>query len=313
MTHKPHSWAASSDPVASSPQESRQVLPTAVPVLSLAKDGAAAIRQAVASGKPAVFADLAESWPALTTWSPSALSERFGGKRVRVYDASFGTPGKNYMGSVDEMDFAQFLNAVLNRGRDLRMFLYNISQQIPELLDDVRFPDVGLRFSRRFVFTFFGCQGATTPLHYDIDMGHVLHTVIRGRRRIRLYAPSESAALYRHPFTVRSYLDLDSPDTQAYPAFAHAQGYELELLAGQTLFMPAGYWHEFHYLEAGIGLSLRAPSPRLRDRATGVANLLLLSPVDRCMNKIATKTWFDWKRRRALTNARAFIKRKSVL
>ena len=41
--------------------------------------------------------------------------------------------------------------------------------------------------------------------------GDVLHTVILGRRRIRLFAPDESAALYRHPCTVRSYVDLDAP------------------------------------------------------------------------------------------------------
>lgn len=270
-----------------------------------------AVRQAIAAGRPVVIEDLAQDWPALDTWSPSALSERFGHKQVRVFDASFGAPGKQYMGNVDEMTFSQFLTDVLTRGRDLRMFLYNISQQIPDLLEDVRFPDVGLRFSRRFVFTFFGCQGSTTPLHYDIDMGHVLHTVIRGRRRVRLFAPDQSVALYRHPFTVRSYIDLDAPDPQLYPAFNRARGYEVELQAGQTLFMPAGFWHEFHYLEAGIGLSLRSPSPRSMDRVAGLANLLLLSPIDRCMNKLAPNKWFDWKRRRAQANGRNLLTKRT--
>lgn len=282
-----------------------------LPVLSVARDGMAAVRQAIAAGRPAVIEDLAQDWPALDTWSPASLSERFGHKQVRVYDASFGSPGKQYMGNVDEMTFSQFLTDVLTRGRDLRMFLYNISRQIPNLLEDVRFPDVGLSFSRRFVFTFFGCQGSTTPLHYDIDMGHVLHTVIRGRRRVRLFAPDQSVALYRHPFTVRSYIDLDAPDPQLYPALNCAQGYEVELQAGQTLFMPAGFWHEFHYLEAGIGLSLRSPSPRFGDRVAGLANLLLLSPIDRCMNKLAPNKWFDWKLKRAQANGRNLLTKRT--
>mgnify|MGYP000267498947 CR=1 FL=1 len=179
------------------------------------------------------------------------------------------------------------------------MFLYNLSQQIPQLLDDVRLPEVGLRFSRRFVFSFFGCVGSTTPLHNDIDMGDVLHTVIRGRRRVRLFAPQDSALLYRHPCTVRSYVDLDTPDLARFPALAHARGYEVILEAGQTLYMPAGWWHEFHYLEAGIGVSLRAPSPRWGDRLAGAGKLLLASPLDRAANRIAPQRWYRWKGRTA--------------
>ena len=74
--------------------------------------------------------------------------------------------------------------------------------------------------------------------------------------------------------------------------------------------MPSGYWHEFHYADAGLGLSLRAMSPRLRDRVQGAANLLALSPIDRFGNKIAPDRWFEWKRRRA--EARAAIALQSA-
>ena len=205
------------------------------------------------------------------------------------------------------MSFAAFLQATQAEGRDLRMILYNLSQQIPELLDDIVIPEVGLRFSRRFVFSFFGCRGSVTPLHYDIDMGDVLHTVIRGRRRIRLFAPRESAALYRHPCTVRSYVDLDKPDFERFPALASACGIEVILEPGETLYMPAGWWHEFTYLEAGMGVSLRAPSPRWRDRVRGALNLLGASPLDRIANKLAPSAWYRWKETRAGRNARRLI------
>lgn len=281
--------------------------PVALPRLSVAADGMERVRAQVDSAQPALIDDLARDWPALRSWQPDALAARWGDKLVRVYDASFGTPGRGYMGSVDQMPFRAFLDAVIEGGQDLRMFLYNISRQIPELLDDVRFPELGLRFSRRFVFTFFGCRGSTTPLHYDIDMGHVLHTVVRGRRRVRLFAPDQSAALYQHPFTVRSYVNLDQPDAKEFPALSAARGAEVVIEAGQTLFMPAGYWHEFHYLDAGIGLSMRAPSPRPADRIAGLANLLLLSPVDRLANKVAPDGWYRWKQRRAHERGEQFL------
>ena len=301
------------DPAFEAAQQHAPEADTAAPTIAWRKltrtryaDGLA-LRDAVARRAPVIFKDLAADWPALERWTPEQLSRRFGDKIVSVYDASFGAPGRNYMGSIDRMPFERFLEETQHRGRDLRMFLYNLSRQIPELVDDIHLPDAGPRFSRRFVFSFFGCQGSTTPLHYDIDMGDVLHTVIRGRRRIRLFAPPESSALYRHPFTVRSYVNLDAPDFERYPALARARGYEIVLQAGETLYMPSGWWHEFHYLDAGMGVSLRAPSPRRRERLQGLGNLLLASPVDRLANRCAPERWYRWKTRRAARNGDALL------
>jgi len=284
------------------PQEPREE-----PVL--ASTGAEQLRAAIASRTPVVVTNLAQEWPALSRWTPEWLSANYGDKPVRVYDASFGEPGKNYMGSVDTMSFAEYLDETLVRGKDLRMFLYNIGQKIPELLDDVPFPDVGLKFSRNFVFTFFGCKDAITPLHFDIDMGYVFYTAVYGRRRIRLFAPEQSVALYHHPFTVRSYADLDAPDLQNQPLLAQARGYEIVLGPGETLCMPPGYWHEFCYLDAGFGISLRAGSTAVSDKLRGYANLLALSPIDRIGNKIGGQRWFDWKQRRAADRAAALVQR----
>jgi len=288
---------------ASTPQDERSIFRLPLRRLSIAGDDGAELRRCVQRGEPAVIDDFAASWPALQRWAPEALAERVGDRTVRVYDASFGEPGRNYMRNVDSMPFARYLQQVLEQGRDLRMFLYNISRQVPELLDDIEFPLIGQRFSRKFVFTFFGCKGSTTPLHYDIDMGQVFHTVIRGRRRVRLFAPDQSRALYQHPFTVRSYVDLDDPDPAAWPALTRAEGHEVVLQPGQTLYMPPGWWHEFHYLDAGIGVSLRAPGRGIGQHVQGLANLLLLSPIDRVANRVAGRRWFAWKRERARRRA----------
>jgi hypothetical protein len=275
--------------------------------VSFEPEAMAEFRSILHGDRPAVIDGLLNLSPDLARWTPEFLAERYGERSVRVYDASFGEPGSNYMGSISSMSFAEFLNAIFGAGRDLRMFLHNVRAGFPEMLEDVVFPEAGLRFSRNFVYSFFGCRGATTPLHYDIDMGCVLHTVLHGRRRIRLFALDQSTRLYRHPFTVRSYVDLDRPDFQAHRALSAAQGAEVILEPGQTLFMPAGCWHEFHYLEPGFGLSLRASSPRLKDRAAGALNLLLLSPTDRLMNKLSPQAWFKWKQSIASRRAAAHL------
>jgi hypothetical protein len=275
------------------------MFPHKLSAVSLDRGGPEVLRERVARQSPALIDDFSKSLPVLDCLTPEYLRSYHGHKPVPVYDASFGEPGPNYMGSIGSMTLSDFLEATLSEGRDLRMFLYNVGRQLPELLEDVAFPEMGLRLSRRFVYAFAGCRGATTPLHYDIDMGCVLHTVTSGRRRVRLFAPDQSAALQRHPFTVRSYANLERPDFSAYPALDRARGYEVVMEPGQTLFMPAGYWHEFHYLDPGFGVSLRAGSPRLRDRARGAANLLVTSPIDRLGNRLGGRHWFAWKERRA--------------
>ncbi|MEM6710119.1 MAG: cupin-like domain-containing protein [Pseudomonadota bacterium] len=278
----------------------------------LAFGNGTAILSAIQSAKPFIVTDLAADWPALESWAPERLAERYGQHPVPVYDASFGTPGGNYMGSVDTMPFAEFLKETQTNGRDLRMFLYNLAQQIPEMVDDIHLPALGLDFSRRFVFSFFGCRGSTTPLHFDIDMGHVFHTVIRGQRRIRLFEPGNAPALYQHPYTVRSYVDLDAPDFERFPALRHARGYEVVLEPGETLYMPPGWWHEFYYLDPGIGVSLRATPTRWSDRLRGVANLLFKMPIDRVANRIAPERWFAWKTHRASRTADRYARKQGA-
>ena len=100
----------------------------------------------------------------------------------------------------------------------------------------------------------------------------------------------------------------DAPDFERYPALAGAQGYEVGLEAGETLFMPAGWWHEFHYLEAGMGVSLRRSSPRVTERVAGALTLALFSPIDRLGNRLAAQRWHDWKVRQADRRAREPIR-----
>lgn len=255
--------------------------------------------------RPVVLTKLAADWPALSRWTPAFWKQTYGDLEVPVFDASFAEPGARYMGRVDTMRFGAFVRRVLTEDTDLRMFLYNMPSKIPELKEDVALPTLADGFSKRFMFLFFGCRGSVTPIHYDIDMSHVFHTAIHGRKRITLFAPEESRRLNRHPFTVRSYVDVDAPDFEAFPRLADAQGWQVVLEPGETLFIPSAYWHHVHYEEGGWAISLRCTNERLRERMQGWWNLLAVSPVDRLMNKVAPRGWFRWKERRALKRALA--------
>lgn len=250
--------------------------------------------------KPLVIKGLSNKWPAVQKWTPDFFKEQHGEKLVKVYDASFVSAGKNYMSNAKIMPLREYIDKVMATSQDLRMFLYNIKAEIPELVNDIVFPSLINNVSKSFVFMFFGCKDSVTQMHFDIDMSHVLHTVIKGKRTVYLFPFEQSKNLHRYPFTCRSYIDVEQPDVRKFPNLKEAKGYKVELNAGDTLYIPSGYWHHFIYDEAGYSISLRCPSQTLFGKLHGLYNLLIMQSIDRLFNKLSPKLWFNWKEQRAL-------------
>ncbi len=198
------------------------------------------------------------------------------------------------------MSFSDYLDQVLHTSQDLRMFLYNIRKEIPELVDDIEFPDLVDGISKNFVFMFFGCKHSVTQMHFDIDMSHVFHTSFYGKKTVTLFPYEEGQNLHRFPFTCRSYVDVHNPDFERYPGLKKARGYQVQLNPGETLFIPSGYWHHFFYDEASYSVSLRRSPSDLRSKALGLYNFLIMQSIDRSMNRFMPATWFDWKQQQAL-------------
>lgn len=203
------------------------------------------------------------------------------------------------MSNLQTMKFADYLEALESGKTSLRMFLYNIIKACPELKHDVQLPKLMDGFSKNFMFMFFGAQGSVTQLHYDIDLSHVFHTAFSGRKRFYLFAPDQGTNLYRHPFTIRSYVDPVNPDFETYPKLKQAHGHYVELLPGETLFIPAGFWHHVVYDEPSYALSLRCVHQKWSKRLEGLGNILFMQLVDRLVNKINPEGWHHWKTQKA--------------
>ena len=250
--------------------------------------------------RPLVIKDLAKSWPASEKWSPDFFRERHGDKQVKVYDDSFVAAGKYYMSKLKTIPLSEYINTVMTSSKNLRMFLYNIKSEIPELVDDIIFPSLVNGLSKRFVFMFFGCKGSVTQMHFDIDMSHVFHTAIYGKKTVYLFPYEQGNNLHRYPFTCRSYVDVERPDLKRFPRLKNAKGYQILLEPGETLYIPSGYWHHFVYDEPGYSVSLRCVSHTWQGKLLAYYHLLIMSPIDRLMNIISPQNWFDWKEQRAL-------------
>ncbi len=272
----------------------------------LAVDKVASIDQKVFSEsyfkplKPVVIQNLSRTWPACEKWTPEFFKKHHGDKQVKVYDASFVSAGKHYMSNVKTISLKEYIDLVMTTSQDLRMFLYNIKSEAPDLISDINFPTLIKNISKSFVFMFFGCKGSVTQMHFDIDMSHVFHTAIRGKKTVYLFPYEQSKNLHRYPFTCRSYVDVEKPDIEKFPGLKKAKGYKVQIEAGDTLYIPSGYWHHFVYDEAGYSVSLRCASQTMLGKAHGLYNLFIMQSIDRLMNVLLPQSWFDWKEQKAL-------------
>lgn len=154
---------------------------------------------------------------------------------------------------------------------------------------------------------FVGGKGSVTHMHFDMDLSHILHTQFAGRKRVLLFPYVEQYNLYRKPFEVLSLADFSGyysetaskVDYQRFPALRYAKGYEVILEHGDTLFMPAGYWHHMEYLDSGFAMSLRAMQPGISGKLHALWKLVGMRNIDTLMKKTMPLPWYSWKEKLA--------------
>ena len=202
----------------------------------------------------------------------------------------------------------EYLKKVKAGPLDLRIFLFNIFQHAPSITADFSWPDELMSgFVKKYPMLFVGGQGSVTHMHFDIDMSHILHTQFVGKKRVLLFPYDEQYKLYRKPWEVLSLANYANYaqgfDYENFPAVKLAKGYEVILDHGDTLFMPAGYWHHMEYIEAGFAMSLRAMQNSLGGKLTGLWKLFGMRGIDTLMKKTAPIWWYNRKKRQVYENA----------
>ncbi len=240
--------------------------------------------------KPVVLTDFMDSWPAKTKWNIDFFKSNYGYLKVPLFSNNYSKPGKGYMAPELVVSFKEYLEMLEAGPTEYRMFLFNILKQVPELCNDYFNPDITDGWVKTFPFMFFGGEGSKVGLHYDIDMSHVFLNQFHGRKRVVLFSHDDSDKLYHHPFTVASFVDVNNPDYEKYPALKSLTGLECILYPGETLFMPSGYWHYIEYLDGGWSMSLRSNDSYVT-QVKGIINIARHYVVDKSMNRLFGKQW----------------------
>lgn len=254
--------------------------------------------------RPVVFTDLARDWAATTKWTFDYFKKEYGHLEVPIVGPDFHKPGPNYMKSNLTMKFGDYLDMIQKGPTEYRIFLWNIFDYARDLIHDVSNPTITDGWVDKYPFMFFGGAGAVTNLHYDIDCSNVFHTHFRTRKHIVLFDQQQNPFLYQHPYTVQSHVNPLQPDYEKYPALEKATGYETVLTHGETVFIPAMWWHYIVYVDGGYSISLRSRDNVLT-QAKGLWNITRHFVIDKGMNTIMGSKWKTWKEEQAVRNATA--------
>lgn len=263
------------------------------------------------ASKPLVIRDLAKEWPAYTKWDWDFFKSIVGDKKVGIYNNVKSDAYTPVNKADDYTTFGEYIDMIRKGPAGWRIFLFNIFDHAPQLTHDFEWPDHLMKgFVKRFPMLFVGGATSITHMHYDIDMSHILHTQFAGRKRVLLFPYEEQHKLYRKPYEVLSLVDFShyyqnngTPDYNQFPALKFAKGYDVTLEHGDTLFMPAGYWHHMEYLDSGFAMSLRALQDSLGGKLKGAWNLVGMRNIDTLMKKTAPKWWFDFKKEKIIAAA----------
>ncbi|AZA80015.1 cupin-like domain-containing protein [Chryseobacterium sp. G0186] len=253
--------------------------------------------------------------PAFTKWNYDYFKEIAGNHHVDIYGSELDSIDRVASQPIDQTTFSDYLDLIDSAPTEHRLFLFNLLNIKPELKNDLFYNDAtNGKILKWLPFMFFGGQGSSTRNHMDIDMSHVFITQFQGIKRIWLFPREQSDLMYKLPYNFHSLSNIKKPDYRKYPALLYLNGYEAVLHPGETLYIPAGWWHYIQYETGGYSISVRALPSSFLEKWHGFKNLIITRNFDNMMRNIFKEKWFRYKVRIAHERgAKAAKKQRSFL
>lgn len=204
-----------------------------------------------------------QKWPALKKWSVEYFSARFPTSRISVHSLTFKNPG--HLPGIHKTE-SSIKEALSLFGTDSftkhTLKIDDVRRTAPGLLADCGKLSWLPRDRETIPTLWLTEQEQITGLHFDKMHGFLCMTF--GKKRVRLFAPTESPYLQRYiseRYTSKAIYqfspiaDTDNVDPLIFPFFQRLHGFEHYLMPGEILFIPAGWWHEVKSLETSGFLS----------------------------------------------------------
>ncbi len=164
--------------------------------------------------RPVLIESLTKDWPAFKKWNLDYIQERSSNQIVPLYNNKPATGKQSVYEPVKKVKLYDYIELLKTEPTDLRIFFYNILDNMPELLKDFKYPDIGLKFFKRLPALFFGGGESKVFMHYDIDLPDSMHFHFHGTKSVTLFSQKQSKYLYKIPFSIHNIdkIDMDNPD-----------------------------------------------------------------------------------------------------
>jgi len=254
--------------------------------------------------KPVVIENFIEDWPAYSKWSLDYMAEVAGDKKVPLYDDRPVDYKDGFNEPHATMTMREYVGLLKREPTKYRIFLWNILKEVPQLKNDFKFPDFGVRLMKRLPMLFFGGSGSHTFMHIDIDLANIFHFHFEGKKQAILFDPDQTKYLYKvpHSLITREDIDIENPDFNKWPALKKAQGWIADLEHGNMLYIPEGYWHYMKYITPCFSMSLRAIARNPKNFSKAIYNVFVMRYYDNFMRRLKGQAWIDFKNKQAILN-----------
>jgi len=211
------------------------------------------------ANKPVILQNWVSQWPAYDKWTNQYLSETLGHLEIEYTKAHVqdGISHKVYTKSLF-CDYLKELEKIDYKNDHYITSYNNPSNQefvgelckgispIPSFLDSDK-------LTPECVMPWIGPKGTHTGLHIDTANG--LLCQVRGKKWVKLAAPHHLPHFYLDNDFFSS-VNLFDPNFHQYPKAQHARIIDVELQAGEALFIPATWWHQVISLDESISMTL---------------------------------------------------------
>ena len=217
--------------------------------------------------KPVVLADAARAWPLYGRADPDYFRANYGEHVVRVRGHDFRLAELIDLLQASTIDKPGPYPCKFEIARSFRALLPEVTPRFAFSLPDRQAN--ALVPQRLFdgvnnLEIFFGGPGGEFPyLHYDVLRLHAWITQLHGDKEFTVYAPGQEHLLYVNPDMPwqSSIRDHHHPDYERYPLFREARCQKVVVHAGETLFLPCGWWHTARSLNMTISVAFDSLGP----------------------------------------------------
>ena len=218
-------------------------------------------------GKKPVIISNSFKWKALEKWNLDYFKKIYPDKMVAL---TVLNPTQNTLGSNVTLKLPEAIELINNntdKNKKYYLMQRSVHDEFPELIPDIAIPNYADNSNIHVVNLWVGEKGINTKPHHDYYNNFL--TQIFGRKRVRLFPPSDTQFLYPYSMNdtmtvegvqyptvhVSQIADIDLVDTNEFPDIKLATSFEGVLNPGDLLYIPAGWWHEVKSLDVTMSIN----------------------------------------------------------